>query len=211
MTTLVLIAKEALPGRAKTRLSPPLTLEQAAALAAACIEDTVAAIGGVPATRTVFFFEGALVPDCAREFEVILQPTGTLDERLAYIFDELTGPTVLIGMDTPQVTAADLAPAFGDWAGGIDAWFGPATDGGFWAIGMREPRGDLIRGVPMSRDDTGATQLARLESAGLNVGLLGELTDVDTIAQARSVALAAPNTRFAELLGRFDGVAHSDR
>ena len=66
-------------------------------------------------------------------------------------------------MDTPQLTAAHLAPVLPTGRRTtIDAWFGPATDGGFWALGMREPRGDLIRGVPMSRDDTGAQQLRRL-------------------------------------------------
>jgi glycosyltransferase A (GT-A) superfamily protein (DUF2064 family) len=203
VTTLVLIAKEPLAGRAKTRLSPPLTLEQAARLAAACIDDTIAAMAALPVSRRVLLFEGERIPDSAAAFEVIRQVAGGLDERLAALFDASSGPTLLIGMDTPQLRAAELAPALA-WPSGVDVWFGPASDGGYWAIGMREPRGDVIRGVPMSRHDTAEHQLRRLRDAGLSVGMLPVLTDVDTIADARRVAEATPHTRFARLLNEFE-------
>lgn len=203
MTTLVLIAKEPLPGRAKTRLHPPLTLEQAAQLAAAAIDDTLAAMGDVPAERRILLFDGARTPPAAGAYEVVRQVGGDLDERLAALFDYCTGPTVLIGMDTPQVTAAHLAPAFEQRPDDVDAWVGPAADGGYWAIGMRKPRGDLIRGVPMSRNDTGELQLRRLHDAGLRVGMLPTLTDVDTIDDAHAVARSAPHTGFARLLSSF--------
>jgi uncharacterized protein len=203
VTTLVVIAKEPLPGRAKTRLHPPLSLQQAAQLAAAAIDDTLAGVAAVPATRRILLFDGAVTPAAAAGYEIVPQVSGELDERLAAIFDSCTGPTLLIGMDTPQVTAGDLAPAFTAWPDDVDAWFGPADDGGFWALGMREPRGDLIRGVPMSRGDTGEHQLARLAEAHLRVGMLPTLTDVDTIESARSVAALAPTTRFARLLSSF--------
>jgi len=199
-TTIILIAKETIPGKVKTRLHPAVSLEQAAMLAAASIRDTLATIAQLPTARRILLFDGARVPAGAENFEVIPQVDGDLDERLAAIFDECTGPTVLIGMDTPQVTARDLAPAFEAWPADVDAFFGPANDGGFWALGMAEPRGDLIRGVPMSRNDTGRIQLERLLAAGLDVQLLTELTDVDTIDDARAVAAAAPSTEFAATL-----------
>lgn len=206
MTTLIVIAKEPLPGKAKTRLHPPFTLEEAAQLAAAAIDDTLAAVADLPASRRILLFDGANPPRSADGYEIMPQSSGDLDERLATAFDAVEGPAVLIGMDTPQLRADDLARAFapGD---DIDAWFGPADDGGFWALGLREPRGDLVRGVPMSRDDTGARQLARLEHAGLRVGMLRELTDVDTVADARRVAAEAPATSFARLVARFDVAA----
>jgi len=195
-TNLVVIAKETIPGKVKTRLHPPLSLEQAASLAALAIGDTLAAVEPLPAKRRVLLFDGVVTPAGSEAYDVVQQVSGDLDERLAAIFDELDGPTILIGMDTPQVTAADLAPAF-DWPAGVDAFFGPANDGGFWALGMAEPRGDLIRGVPMSRDDTGRIQLERLLEAGLTVHLLPALTDVDTFDDALAVAKAAPHTAFA--------------
>jgi glycosyltransferase A (GT-A) superfamily protein (DUF2064 family) len=198
MTTLIVIAKEPLPGKAKTRLHPPFTLEQAAHLAAAAIDDTLAAVADLPASRRILLFEGTHPPRSAEGYEIVPQASGDLDERLAAAFDAVDGPAVLIGMDTPQLRSEDLAPAF---EGSEDAWFGPADDGGFWALGMREPRGDLIRGVPMSRDDTGALQLKRLKH--LRVGMLRELTDVDTYDDALRVAASAPATSFARLFAQF--------
>ncbi|RSN40920.1 TIGR04282 family arsenosugar biosynthesis glycosyltransferase, partial [Actinomadura sp. WAC 06369] len=123
---------------------------------------------------------------------VIPQRGDGLDERLANAFAHADAgrPLVLLGMDTPQVTPALLAAAARALAG-RDAVFGPAADGGFWLLGLRRPDARLLRGVPMSRPDTGAAQLARLRGAGLRVAALPELTDVDTPADAAAVAAAA--------------------
>lgn len=199
MTTLAIIAKEPLPGKAKTRLHPPLSLEQAARLAAACIDDTLAAVATLTAERRILLWDGGRPPAAADGYEVVHQVPGELDTRLGALFDLCTGPTVLIGMDTPQLTAMDLMPAFRSWPAGTDAWLGPAADGGFWALGMYEPRGELVRGIAMSRADTGQRQRERLHLAGLHVATLPVLRDVDTFDDARTVAESAPETRFARL------------
>lgn len=192
MSALVVIAKECLPGRVKTRLHPALSLADAAALASAALADTLATAARVDADRRILFFDGATPPSGAVGFEILQQPAGRLDERLGWLFDQLDEPTVLIGMDTPQVSPSQLRfPAH------ADVVYGPAVDGGYWAIGMREPRGDVIRGVPMSRPDTGARQLEALARAGLRVELLDMLRDVDEIADAEQVAASAPESRFA--------------
>lgn len=201
MTTLVVIAKECLPGRVKTRLHPAVSLEQAAELAAASLADTLATGLEVDADRRILAFDGDIAPAGSERYEIVPQTAGGLDERLAAIFDTISGPTVLIGMDTPQLRADDLAGFF-PWPDDADFVFGPACDGGFWSIGMRDPRGDLIRGVPMSRDDTGVRQLARLSEAGGAIRMLPPLTDVDTIVEAHAVAALAPHTRFARTLDR---------
>ena len=200
MTAIVLIAKQPVAGRVKTRLHPPLSLEQAAELAAAAIADSIAVLRQAPASRRILLFDGDPASVDATGFEVVPQAPGGLDERLAAVFDLLDEPMLLVGMDTPQLTVGDLAPALAGDVGTEDAWFGPAADGGFWALGMRTPTGDLIRGVPMSQSDTGAHQLARLRAAGLGVGMLTTLTDVDDIGSARAVAQTAPSTLFAQRL-----------
>jgi uncharacterized protein len=96
-------------------------------------------------------------------------------------------------MDTPQVTPGLLTV---DWQA-ADAVFGPAADGGFWALGLRAPDPALLRGVPMSTASTGAIQRRRLLAAGLRVADLPELRDVDTAADAVAVARQAPKSRFA--------------
>ena len=197
MTAIVVIAKECLPGKVKTRLHPPLSLEQAADLAAASLADTLTVASSLPATRRILAFDGVTPPPEASGWEILPQTGGGLDERLAAIFDHQDEPTLLLGMDTPQVSAAALAPVFAGWGDETDAWFGPANDGGFWALALKKPTGALLRGIPMSRSDTGAHQLQRLDRAGLTVGMLPSLTDIDTIADARTVASIAPHTRFA--------------
>ena len=210
MTTVVVIAKETLPGKVKTRLHPPLSLEQAAEVAAAAVQDTLAVVRTLPATRRVLLFDGNRTPPGSEDFDVITQIGGGLDARLGALFDEVDGPTLLVGMDTPQLTVADVAPVFDAWTDDVDAWFGPANDGGWWALALARPTGDLLRGVPMSQDDTGAHQLARLASAGLRVGRLPELVDVDTIDDARLAAAAAPGSSFAATLRRVDPESSGD-
>jgi glycosyltransferase A (GT-A) superfamily protein (DUF2064 family) len=102
-------------------------------------------------------------------------------------------------MDTPQVTPALLHTAPEP---GTGAWFGPAADGGFWALGLAEPDPDLVRGVPMSTPYTGRAQRDRLTAAGLTVRDLPVLRDVDTAADAAWVAARARGTRFAAALAR---------
>jgi glycosyltransferase A (GT-A) superfamily protein (DUF2064 family) len=110
---------------------------------------------------------------------------------------------VLVGMDTPQVTPRLLADAAGSLTSGeADAVFGPATDGGFWLLGLRRPDWSLLAGVPMSRPDTGRHQIDRLTSAGLRVAMAPELTDVDTFREAELVAGTVPGSRFAAAFGQ---------
>lgn len=196
MSTVIVIAKETLPGKVKTRLHPDLSYEDAAGVAAAALADTMLTVQALPATRRILLFDGTVLPPWSEHFEIVPQTSGGLDERIGAAFDAATGRTVLIGMDTPQVTAAHL-DAFFTATGEGDAWMGPANDGGWWALGMEEPRGDLIRGVPMSTDVTGAAQLVRLRGAGLRVEMLPTLTDIDTVDDALDVARTAPESRFA--------------
>ncbi|WP_375399239.1 DUF2064 domain-containing protein [uncultured Amnibacterium sp.] len=198
MSTLVVIAKECLPGAVKTRLTPPLSPAGAARVAAASLEATLRTARAVRADRHVLFLQGA-PPAAAADFDVLQQPAGTLDVRLAALFDAMTDRTLLIGMDTPQLER-DVLQSVLDDDSGADAWFGPATDGGFWALGMDRPRGDLIRGVGMSLAATGAEQRARLTTAGLRVRDLPVVTDVDTIDSARQVAALLPGSAFTAAL-----------
>ncbi|WP_455351722.1 TIGR04282 family arsenosugar biosynthesis glycosyltransferase [Streptomyces sp. SYSU K217416] len=201
MTTLLVIAKEPVPGRVKTRLTPPYSPAEAALLAEAALADSLAAVAAAPARRRVLVLEGEPGGWLPAGFEVVAQCSGTLDERLAAAFGLCSGPALLIGMDTPQVTPAVLAPALApDAWRGCDAWFGPAADGGFWALGLAEPDPELLRGVPMSVPETGDVQRRRLIGAGLTVRDLRVLRDVDTAADARLVAAEAPHGRFAATL-----------
>jgi rSAM/selenodomain-associated transferase 1 len=201
--TVIVLAKAPIPGRVKTRLCPPCTPAEAARLAAAALEDTLAAVGELGGRTPVLALEpgpsrsGTLVSGAER-CTVIRQRGHGLDERLAAAFADVGGPALLIGMDTPQVTPTLLARSVARLVEpGTDAVLGPAVDGGYWAVGLRTPHDAAFLGVPMSTADTGLAQRARLVGLGLRVATLPVLRDVDTAADARAVAADIPGSRFA--------------
>lgn len=199
---VIVIAKSPRPGRVKTRLTPVFSPHEAACLAAAAIRDTVAAARGT-GLRTVVAWDGPPAPWLDAEAEVIAQRGEGLGQRLDAAFADALGtavdrPTLLVGMDTPQLTPADL---LADWHG-ADAVLGPCEDGGYWSIGLRRYLPGLFDDVPMSTDHTASDQLARLLACGLTVHLLPTMRDVDEPEDARVVAGLVPSTRFARTYAR---------
>ena len=202
-TTLAVIAKAPQPGRSKTRLCPPCTPAQAAALAEAALRDTLAALLAAACERRVLVLEGTPGPWLPAGIEVIAQRGAGLDERLAAAFEDIGAPAFLVGMDTPQLTAADLEAGL-DALSDHDAVLGPAPDGGYWGVGLNDTPTAVFTGVPMSADNTLDHQRARLRELGMDCRLLHELCDVDTFDDALTVAAGAPRTRFAQALARLD-------
>jgi uncharacterized protein len=203
VTALAVIAKAPSAGRSKTRLTPPCTPEQAAALAAAALADTLAALLATPADRYVVVLEGTGGPWIDPRFDVIAQRGDGLAARLAAAFADIGEPTLVVGMDTPQVSAAQLTDAIHRLAT-ADAVLGPAPDGGYWTIGLQQADDAVFEGVPMSVPETCATQRARLRELGLTTHELSPLRDVDDIDDASAVAALAPRTRFARTFAALD-------
>ena len=77
---------------------------------------------------------------------------------------------------------------------------GPALDGGYWTIGLRDPDSAVFDDVPMSSDRTCTAQRQRLDELGLRVSTLPWLRDVDTIGDAHAVARECPQSAFAAAL-----------
>jgi rSAM/selenodomain-associated transferase 1 len=196
MTTIVVLAKEPVPGRVKTRLCPPCSPAQAADLAAAALTDTLAAVDAARCDHRVLAFDGR--PPRRRGWTVVPQVAGDLGRRLDAVVGTIAGPVLVVGMDTPQLTGPLLDDACARLARpGIDAVLGPADDGGYWAIGFAGRRSGAFDDVPMSTSDTGRHQRRRLDALGLRVAALPPLRDVDTIDDARAVAQDAPCSMFA--------------
>jgi rSAM/selenodomain-associated transferase 1 len=198
---LLVIAKEPLPGRAKTRLTPPCTPAQAARLAQAALQDTLDAVEATPAQRRVLIFEGDARRWRRDGFEVIGQRGEGLAERLAAAFEDVGGPALLVGMDTPQLTPELLRTGIEALsAADVDAVLGPSLDGGYWSIGLCTPSSAAFAGVPMSSHSTLIRQRTRLGELGLRVHEQPLLRDVDTIEDAIAVAAECPGSRFASAL-----------
>jgi uncharacterized protein len=204
--TLIVIAKAPVPGRVKTRLCPPCTPPQAAALAEAALRDTLAAALQTRAGRRVVALDGAPGAWLPAGFEVIPQRGAGLADRLASAFGDVGGPAFLIGMDTPQVRPEWLDGGL-DAVSSADAALGRSPDGGYWGIGLRRPDPAVFAGVPMSQHFTGAVQRARLAMLGLATAVLRPLLDVDTWGDALAVAREAPRSRFAAALAQLEPAA----
>jgi uncharacterized protein len=204
---LLVVAKAPVPGLAKTRLTPPATPEQAAGIAAAALLDTLEAVRATPGALPVVAMTGDLALACrAAELREALASMTVIGQRGVDFADRLANahadaahhwpglPIVQIGMDTPQVTP-ELLHSTASLLATAPVVLGPATDGGWWALGLRDPaRAGVLRRVPMSRSDTGAKTLAALGSDAV-AGVM--LSDVDTIDDAVRVAGEIPDSRFA--------------
>jgi rSAM/selenodomain-associated transferase 1 len=201
--TVIVLAKAPIPGRVKTRLCPPCTPQAAALIAAAALADTLDVAG----PDAVLALSGTADPAWTAGRRVIAQRGDGLAERLVHAFADGHRPgraTVLIGMDTPQVTPELLAGAVRA-LDGADAALGLAADGGWWALGLHDPaHAEVLRTIPTSTADTGRQTLQALRDKGLRVVLLPELRDVDTAEDAYAVAaLCSPGSRFARAVSRW--------
>ncbi|XVU28533.1 TIGR04282 family arsenosugar biosynthesis glycosyltransferase [Actinoplanes sp. CA-054009] len=207
MIQLLVIAKAPVPGHVKTRLCPPCTPEEAATIAEAALADTLETSDHFPVVRRIAVLEGTykLPPGW---LPVAQRGTG-LAQRLAYAFTDTAlpnVPTLLIGMDTPQITAAHLNEA-AEALLRTGAVLGPSLDGGWWTLGLRDPyAAQVLPPVPMSTPDTAAATLAALRTRSINPFLLPTLRDVDTATDALEVASACPTSaRFPAAVNRFLG------
>ncbi|GAC1696363.1 MAG: TIGR04282 family arsenosugar biosynthesis glycosyltransferase [Gemmatimonadaceae bacterium] len=88
---------------------------------------------------------------------------------------------VVVGVDCPDVDSAVIDDAFAA-LDGADVVFGPATDGGYYLVGVRGPTPEIFEGVPWSTPQTLTAALDRARAADLSVALLAERRDIDTAA-----------------------------
>ncbi len=197
---LTVIAKQPIAGKVKTRLCPPLTAEQAAQIAAACLRDTFEAVRVYTEqhsdVRPVALIEGdagAWIPD---DFDVVHQRGDCLGERLANGFDDL-GPGLIVGMDTPSA-GRHFGASIDALRSGRDA-IGMTHDGGYWGIGLAVPGRAVFDGVAMSTGHTGADQLARLRELGRDVTVLPTVHDLDRFDDIPSIVADLPGSHLASV------------
>ena len=189
---LITVSKKPEPGRTKTRLCPPLSGEQAAALYHSFLLDTLELMQQVEETQPVlaytpdeaepFFRE--LVPD---GFELTPQVGPDLGERLHNVLSGCLqngyDQVAVMDGDSPTLPVEILRQAFAALNDpGIDVVFGPCEDGGYYLIGLKQPNPALFRDIPMSTPQVAEETLRRAEAQGLCVHLLPRWYDVDVYA-----------------------------
>jgi rSAM/selenodomain-associated transferase 1 len=192
--TLVVFVKEPRPGRVKTRLAREIGRVEAAWWFRHASARLIARMARDRRWRTVL----AVTPDAEGLRSRVWPPLarapqgrGDLGRRMARFLRAepgtrvAPGPVAVIGTDLPALRPSHLAEAF-RLLRRHDAVLGPATDGGYWLIGLRNRRAvppDLLAGVRWSTGHALADTLARL--GGLDVGLAARLADVDTAGDLR--------------------------
>ena len=218
---LVVFSKAPVPGRVKTRLTPPLSPERAAAVHEASLRDVVARAGGVEADLVIRYAGGAGSREYFRrsfpDLSALPQGTGDLGSRLSNAFDAAFASgrvaVVAIGADSPTLPPSRLSEAFSTLTRSDtaqpDVLLGPAIDGGYYLVGLTTrvwPRArDLFRHIPWStRQVLGAT-LERAAELALGVELLDPWYDIDGIDDLRAAAADAQPTSHLGRLLALDG------
>ncbi len=186
-STVLVVAKAPVPGRSKTRLVPPLTAEQAAELHRALLLDTLDACRAEVADVRILYADPtdaeALGALAGAGTPLVLQEGRGLADALArgiagHVSD---GPVAMVSSDTPGIPPGSLAQAFEALADGADVVLGPALDGGYWMIAMRDAHAEPFREIPWSTPAVFAVTQERCRKAGLRLALLEPWRDVDTL------------------------------
>lgn len=198
LCALAVMTKVPRPGRVKTRLSPPLTPEEAAALNICFLRDTSAAINLTAATgiaRGVGVYtpvgeESAYAGILPAGFELVPQRGDLFGERLTLAATDLFSvgfdSVCLIDSDSPTVPqqaytkAAQLLREPGD-----RMVFGPSDDGGYYLIGLKQLHRRVFEEIDWSTERVAEQTRARAQEIGLAVELLPTWYDVDDRATLR--------------------------
>lgn len=186
--TLIVFAREPIPGAVKTRLIPALGPDGAARLYERLLGIALRAASATPCARRQLWCAGGPAEggQCARlaaehGLAWYPQPEGDLGTRMETALTQALGETdraVLIGSDCPDYDPAYLSAAFAA-LDSRDAVLGPAADGGYVLIGLRRPAPELFASVPWSTSDVLAATRAALRRNGLSWLELPTLRDLD--------------------------------
>ena len=194
----IVFGKAPRPGLVKTRLSPPLTLEQSALLYREMLTDVLEASLGFARRldlEPVLAFhppEGAIdILDCVpADFRLQRQQGGGLGERMANAFAEAVAAgaerVLLRGSDSPAVSGAIFDQLLRFLDEGADIALSPDQGGGYAAVGMRSPHRTLFD-LPMSTDRVFDQTIRLAEAEGLVVRTTRSVFDLDSVSDFRQI------------------------
>jgi rSAM/selenodomain-associated transferase 1 len=186
---LIIFTRYPEPGKAKTRLIPALGAEAAAELHRQMTQWTLAQVKLLqqshPLTIEVWFAGGDLAHMqtwLGEDLQYQPQPEGDLGERIAQAFqiafNQGVRATAIVGTDCPELTTALLSEAF-QALQQTDLVLGPATDGGYYLIGLRRFVPDLFRAIAWSTERVFQQTVEIANHLSLSLTCLPTLTDVD--------------------------------
>lgn len=180
------VAKAPRAGQAKTRLSPPLSLEGAADVAEGFLRDTMALARRAGAdVRLICRDAGereALLGFAGAD-EIDVQRGEGVGEAMESAFEEGLrrgyGMVAVLGMDVPTLPHAIVAEALAACAEEDQVALGPSDDGGYYLLAARRTHAALFREMRWSTSEVAGETLRRAASLGLRVHVLPVWSDVD--------------------------------
>lgn len=205
--TLIVFAKEPLPGAVKTRLKSCFPETDLTRLYKAFIKDTLAIAHKTRNTKMILAFSSIRTPplrlypstielisgmckitkplyleSVGAGFELIEQKGRTLGDRMhnafVYAHNNKSNKTVIIGTDSPTLPADMIEKAFRALSR-KDVVIGPSVDGGYYLIGLKAPCAEIFNGVRWSSASVLKKTLDNAQSLGKTTALLEEWYDVD--------------------------------
>lgn len=187
---LIIFAKLPLPGTVKTRLTPPLSAEEACGLYSAMITDTLTLCGSLAGVTPFLFFQDTPgAPDffaaLAPEICSLPQRGHDLGERMQSAFTEIFArgfsSIALIGTDSPDLPPEYIFEGFSllEYEH-TDVVFGPAEDGGYYLLAMKRVWGELFMKLPWSSEKLLAASVEAAKDACLGASFLAMWYDIDT-------------------------------
>ena len=194
---IIVMVKAPLPGFAKTRLTPPLTRAEAAALSLCFVQDVVTS--ALTVTRNLIV---AFTPADGRDMLEAALPQGliwfqqqgaNLGERLDSVINHAAesgfGPIVVLGADSPTLPSSLIEQTIHILsAGDAEVVLGPTTDGGYYLIGLRKPQSAIFRNITWSSPETFEQTAGNIKQLGLSLFTLPPSYDVDTFADLKLLA-----------------------
>ncbi|MDF7811239.1 TIGR04282 family arsenosugar biosynthesis glycosyltransferase [Hymenobacter sp. YC55] len=180
-------------GKVKTRLAAGIGAEAALAVYQELLHHTFTVIADVPAHKTLWLAAPSTAPAALPEgwdkYEQVYQYPGDLGQKMQAAFSHAfaAGATaaLIIGTDCPGITPQLLTEAYALLAT-HDVVIGPAEDGGYYLLGMKELYTDLFVNKSWSTDAVLPHTLADADRLGLQVAQLPVLRDVDDADDLRA-------------------------
>jgi len=194
---VAMVCKTPIAGQSKTRLSPPLSLEECARLSASFISDVALIIHSLCADGDVTGFavytpvgsKAAMQPLLPDGFRLLAQRGVGLGERLIQASAELLAlgheGAILVNADSPTLPRSILRAAVDAVRGGDRAVLSPALDGGYTLIGLSKPHPEIFTGIPWSTSEVYRVTVERAREVALPVTNVPPWYDVDDLASLR--------------------------
>lgn len=180
---LIVFVKNPVYGQVKTRLAATIGNKKALQIYQQLIQHTQSITQQLAVEKIVFYSDKIDANDLwQNEYQKQIQTGNDLGERMMnafnYVFQNNYLKAVIIGTDCAELTSEIIANAFNK-LNENDVVIGPAADGGYYLIGMKELHQQLFTNIEWSTNKVLQITIERCQQNHLSYFLLEELHDID--------------------------------